>query len=71
MCFVIFLLGFILYGTLCFLNLNASFPILGKFLVVISSNIFSDHLSFLLLGPYNVNSSGKKFGAFHIILEVS
>ena len=56
MCFSLFLLGFILYGTLHFLDLNetVSFPILGKLLAIISSHIFSGPfpVSFLL-GPYN------------------
>ena len=43
-----FLLGFFLYGTLCFLELIISFSMLGKFLTIICLNIFSDTFSFLL-----------------------
>ena len=48
MCFGMFLLGFILYGTLCasWTWLTISFPILGKFSTIISSNIFSIPLFF-------------------------
>ena len=43
MCLGVFLLGFILYGTLCasWTLLTIFFPILGKFSTIISSNIFS------------------------------
>ena len=41
MCLDLFLLGFILYGTLHFLDLTISFTILGKFSTIISSHIFS------------------------------
>ena len=43
MCLGLFLLGFILYGTLCtsWTWVAISFPMLGKFLTIISSNIFS------------------------------
>ena len=42
-CLGVFLLGFILYGTLCtsWTWLTISFLILGKFSTIISSNIFS------------------------------
>ena len=40
MCLDMFFLGFILCGTLWFLDLSISFPMLGKFLAIISSNIF-------------------------------
>ena len=48
MCLGVFLLGFILYGTLCtsWTQLTISFPMLGKFSTIISSNIFSDHIFF-------------------------
>ena len=64
MCLGVFLHGFILYGTLCasWTSLIISFPILGKFSTIISSNIFS--LSFFLFffwDPYNLN-----VGAFNI-----
>ena len=44
MCLGVFLLGFILYGTLCASStrVTISFPMLGKFSTIISSNIFSD-----------------------------
>ena len=55
MCLGMFLLGFILYGTLCtsWTWVAISFPMLGKFSAIISSNIFSGpfSLSLLLLGP--------------------
>ena len=46
--------------------MSVSFPMLGKFFVIISSNIFSCPSSLLLLGPYNVN-----VGAFNVVPEVS
>ena len=36
MCLWVFLLGFILYGTLCLLDLTISFSILGRFSTIIS-----------------------------------
>ena len=55
MCLGVFLLGFILPGTLCtsWTWVAISFPMLGKFSTIISSNIFSGpfSLSLLLLGP--------------------
>ena len=52
MCLGVFLLGFILYGTHCtsWTWVAISFPILGKFSTIISSNIFSGPFSLLLLG---------------------
>ena len=49
-CLGVFLLGFILPGTLCasWTWVTVSFPRLGKFLTVISSNIFS--------GPFSLSS---------------
>ena len=41
MCLGVFLLGFILYGTLCLMDLIISFSMLGKFSTIISSKIFS------------------------------
>ena len=48
MCLGMFLLGFILYGTLCasWTRVVISFPMLEKFLTIIYSNIFSDPFSF-------------------------
>jgi len=50
MCFGVFLLGLILLGTLCasWTWLTISFPTLGKFPAIISSNIFS--------GPFSLSS---------------
>ena len=54
-CLSVFLLGFILPGTLCvsWAWLTISFPMLGKFSAIISSSNFSQvlFLSLLLLGP--------------------
>ena len=51
-CLSVFLLGFILPGTLCasWTWLTISFPMFGKFSGIISSNIFSGPFSLLLLG---------------------
>ena len=47
MCLGMFLLGFILYGTLCFLDrLTIAFPMLRKFSTITFSEIFSDPLFF-------------------------
>ena len=48
MCLDVFLFGFILYGTLCtsWTWVASSFPVLWKFSIIISSNIFSDPFSF-------------------------
>ena len=53
MCLGVFLLGFILPGTLCASKtwLIISFSMLGKFSANVSSNIFSGPFSLLLLGP--------------------
>ena len=66
-----FLLGFILPGTLCasWTWLTVSFPIFGKFSANISANIFSGPFSLSLSSfwdLYNVN-----VGAFNVVLEVS
>ena len=68
MCLGVFLLGFILYGTLCasWSWLTISFPILVKFSTIISSNIFSVLFLFLFRDPYNL-----KVSAFNIVPEVS
>ena len=51
MCLGMFLLGFILYGIICasWTQVAISFPMLGKFSTIISSNIFSG--SFSLSSP--------------------
>ena len=51
MCFGVFLLGFILYGTLCtsWTWVTISFSMLGKFSTLISSKIFSYPFFFTLL----------------------
>ena len=67
MCLGVFLLGFILYGTLhdsC-IWLTNSFSMLGKFSTVISSKFFSYHFLFFC-EPYIFN-----VGAFDIVPEVS
>ena len=69
MCLSAFLLGFILPETLCasWTWSTISSPMLGKFLAIISSNIFSDLFSlFFFWDPYNVN-----VGAFTVVPEVS
>ena len=50
MCLRVFLLGFILYGTRCgsWTWVTISFPMLGKFSAIISSNIF--------YGPFSLSS---------------
>ena len=57
-----FLLGFILPGTLC-----VSSTWLTKFSAIISSNVFSGPFSlFSFWDPYNVN-----VGAFYVVPEIS
>ena len=68
-CLDVFLLGFILYGTLCssWTRLTISFSMLGRFSTIISSKIFSCPLFlFFFWDPYNLN-----VGAFDIVPEVS
>ena len=66
MCLSIFLLQFILSGTLNFLDfVGCFFPMFGKFSAIISSNIFLSPLSLCLLDPYNAN-----IGAFSVVAEV-
>ena len=69
MCLGVFLLGFILTRTLCtsWTWVAISFPLLGKFLTVISSHIFSGPFSlFSFWDPYNVNVV-----AFNVVPKVS
>ena len=68
MCLSVFLFGFILPGTHCasWTWLTISFPMLGKFSGIISSNIFSGPSLFSFWDPYNVN-----IGAFIVVPEVS
>ena len=70
MCLGVFLLGFILYGTLYapWTWLTISFLMLGNFSTIISSNIFSDPFLFLFFfwDPYN-----PSFGAFNVVPGVS
>ena len=68
MCLGVFLLGFILYGTLSasWTWVTISFSMLGKFSTIISSNIFSDFLFlFFFWYPYNSNVH-----AFSVVPEV-
>ena len=69
MCLEVFHLGFILFGTLwvSWTWVIISFPILGKFSTIISSNIFS--WSFFLFSSETPMISNV--GAFTIVLEVS
>ena len=64
MCLSVFFFGFILPGTLCtsWIWLIISFPKLGKFSAIISSNRFLS-LLFSFWNPYNVN-----VGAFNVVL---
>ena len=68
MCLSVFLLRFIVYGTLSasWTWLTISFPILGKFLTIISSNIFSSPFSFFSFFWYHYNSN---VGAFYVVPE--
>ena len=70
-CLGVFLLGFILPGTLCapWTWLTISFPMFGKFSAIMSSNIFSSPFFlclFFFWYPYNAN-----VGACNILPEVS
>ena len=68
-CLGVFLLGFILYGILCasWTWVAISFPMLGKFSTIISSNIFSGSFSlFSFWDPYNANVA-----VFNVVPEVS
>ena len=63
----VFLLGFILFGTLCvsWTWVIISFPILGKFSMIISSSIFFLFVFFFW------DSYDSNVGVFNIVLEVS
>ena len=65
MCLHVFLFGFILSGTLCasWTWLIISFPTLGKFSAIISSNIFS--------GPFSLYSSGNPIIQMLVCLMLS
>ena len=69
MCLGVFLLGFILPGTLCtsWTWMAISFPTLGKFSTIISSSIF--------LGPFSLlsfwDSYNENVGTFNVVPEVS
>ena len=70
-CLAVFLLGFILPGTLCasWTWLTISFPMFRKCSAIISSNIFSGPFSLSLFSfwdPYNMN-----VGAFNVVQEDS
>ena len=69
MCLGVFLLGFILYESLCtsWTWVAISFPMLGKYSTIMSSNIFSDpSFSLFFWDPYSSN-----VGTFNIVPEVS
>ena len=67
MCFSMFLLGVTCLGLSELPGLGWLFPFpLGKFLTVISSNIFSGPFSLFFWDPYNV-----KVGSFNVVPEVS
>ena len=69
-CLGVFHLGFFLYGTLCasWTWLTISFPILGKFSTIISSDIFSAPFFFssFFWDPYNLN-----VGACDVVPDVT
>ena len=67
-CLGVFLLWFILPGTLCsfWIWLTISFPVLGKFSASISPNIFLGPFSLSLWHPYNVDNA-----TFSVVPEVS
>ena len=69
MCLDLFLLEFILYGTLCTSCtwVTISLPMLGKFLTIIFSNIFSG--PFFFSSSYE-NSINSNVGAFNVVPEV-
>ena len=68
MCLNVFLLEFILPGTLHASRtwLAILLPMLGKFLAIISSNIFFGSFSLSFWHPYKVY-----VGAFNVVPEVS
>ena len=67
MCLVCFFLG-LFYMRLCTSStwVAISFPMFGKFSIIISSNIFSDSFSFFFQDPYHLN-----VGTFNVVSEVS
>ena len=69
MCLDLFLLEFILYGTLCTSCtwVTISLRMLGKFLTIIFSNIFSG--PFFFSSSYE-NSINSNVGAFNVVPEV-
>ena len=71
MCLGVFCLGFILFGTfwVSWIWVTISFPILGKFLTIISSSIFSWPVFFVFLFFWNSYYSNVE--AFDIVPEVS
>ena len=72
MCLGVFLLGFILYGTLCgsWTCLTISFSMLGEFSTIISSKMFSYPFFFSSSGISTIQPL-KFNGAFNIVPEVS
>ena len=67
-CLGMFLLGFIMYGTLCtsWSWLTISFPMLEEFSPISASKFFLDPSFFFFWDPYNLN-----VGALDIVPEVS
>ena len=70
MCFGVFHLGFIMFGTLSvfWTWVIISFPVLGKLSTLISSSIFSWSFFFVF---FFWNSYKSNVWVFHIVLEVS
>ena len=68
MCLGMFLLGFILCGTLCssWTWLTISFPLLGKFSTIFKYFLRPFLFLFFFWDPYNLNA-----GAFNIVPDVS
>ena len=70
MCLGVFLLGFILYGTLCvsWTWPTIFFSMLGKFSTIISSKFFSYLFFFLLLVSEVSETALSSFHSFYLIL---